>query len=161
MHTVVLLLGGNNGEVLSTFQLSIRAFEEKGYPVLKKSSIYSSKSWGYESKNIFYNQMLILKTNKGTKKVLSDLLFIEAKLGRTRNLKDAYEDRTIDIDIIFYDDKIIDEENLVIPHPRLHLRNFCLTPLLELIPDFVHPLFKKSITELIKECPDNSEVAPI
>ena len=161
MHTTVLLLGGNKGDVLSTFQLSIQAFEEKGYTLFKKSSIYCSKSWGYESENIFYNQVLILKTNNSPQDILNDLLSIEEKLGRTRNSSDTYEDRTIDIDIIFYDDRVIEEENLVIPHPRLHLRNFCLVPLMEIIPNFIHPGLNKSIGQLTEECTDSSIISTL
>lgn len=154
MHNVVILLGANTGDILSTFQFCIHELEKKGYAIKNKSAVYKSKAWGFESENIFYNQALILETNNNPQVVLKDLLEIETKLGRTRSATSAYEDRTIDIDIMFYDSKIINDKNLVVPHPRLHLRNFCLVPLMEIMPDFVHPVLKKSIRILSLESND-------
>jgi 2-amino-4-hydroxy-6-hydroxymethyldihydropteridine diphosphokinase len=82
---------------------------------------------------------------------------LEQGHGRIRN-KGITEDRTIDIDILFYDDLILENENLTIPHPRLHLRNFVLTPLLDIEPDLIHPILKKSVWELYDECKDTNEV---
>lgn len=159
MHTVVILIGGNTGDVLSTFQLCTQEFEEKGYTLLEKSSVYNSKAWGYESENKYYNQLLVLKTNNNPQYILKDLLTIEEKLGRKRNSTTQYIDRPIDIDIMFYDSEIIKENNLIIPHPRLHLRKFCLIPLMGMMPDYIHPILNKSIRQLAKECIDKSIIS--
>ena len=87
------------------------------------------------------------------------MLNIETNLGRTRSAISKYQDRAIDIDIMFYDSEVINESALIIPHPRLHLRNFCLVPLMEIVPDFVHPILRKSIQVLSLESNDTGLVA--
>ena len=159
MHNVVILIGGNKGDILSTFQMCINEIEKKGYIIKDKSAVYKSKSWGYESENIFYNCAFVLETSNNSQVVLNDMLNIETKLGRTRSATSKYEDRVIDIDIMFYNSEIVNEANLIIPHPKLHLRNFCLVPLKEIIPDFVHPVLKKSIQVLSLESIDSDSVA--
>jgi 2-amino-4-hydroxy-6-hydroxymethyldihydropteridine diphosphokinase len=158
MHNVVVLLGANTGEILPTFEACLLQLKEKGYKVENSSFIYQSKAWGYESENPYYNQVLIVKTSNHPHQVLEDLLEIEKMLGRTRSGSGVYEDRAIDIDILFYDSLVLNEPRLIIPHPRLHLRNFCLTPLAELLPNFVHPVLHLTISELLSQCPDQAEV---
>ena len=156
MQEVVLIFGGNQGNVPETFRKCMERFKDLGYEPGATSSLYSSPPWGYESANSFYNQVFEFETNKSPQEVLNDCLSIENELGRIRDLSGEYHDRTIDIDILFYAKEIIAEENLVIPHPRLHQRKFCLVPLNEIIPEFVHPKLEKNIRELLNECEDKS-----
>lgn len=123
--------------------------------------MYQSRAWGYESKNLYFNQALVLKTNHNPQNTLDLLLDIETTLGRTRNSAEGYADRPIDIDIMFFDDLTIQTEKLCIPHPRLHLRKFCLVPLNEIVSDLEHPVFKKNIHDLLGICPDPSELTAV
>jgi 2-amino-4-hydroxy-6-hydroxymethyldihydropteridine diphosphokinase len=161
MKTVVILLGGNTGNVPLTFRTCIQEFEDEGYFIINISSIYSSSSWGYESEHLYYNQLMVLHTNNNAHQLLNDALTIENKLGRIRTNSKDYTDRPIDIDIMFYESEIMETENLHIPHPRLHLRKFCLVPLMELIPSFIHPAFNRTIAQLLEVCPDNSIVTKL
>ena len=161
MHTIVILLGGNEGDIRSTFQQCIEKLQTSGFSIEKQSYIYQSKAWGYESENLYFNQALILKTNHHPQMILDVLLETEKLFGRMRDPIPGYSDRPIDIDIMFIDDQIIHTEKLSVPHPRLHLRNFCLIPLAELIPDFIHPELHKTIQELLAASSDKSEVTAL
>jgi 2-amino-4-hydroxy-6-hydroxymethyldihydropteridine diphosphokinase len=119
-----------------------------------KSSLYTSEAWGFRSEDLFVNAVVKLQTNKPAQEVLRLVLEIETHLGRTRKKLKGYQSRTIDIDILFYDNQIITEENLVIPHPRLHQRRFTLEPLHQIAPDLFHPVLKKSVAELLDICTD-------
>jgi 2-amino-4-hydroxy-6-hydroxymethyldihydropteridine diphosphokinase len=155
---VVIILGGNEGDVPETFAKCVERFEILGYELIDVSSLYSSPPWGFESKNLFYNRIFVFRTNKNPHELLNDCLSIENQLGRTRNNSSGYRDRNIDIDILFYGNEIVDKEHLIVPHPRLHERKFCLVPLDEIMPGFVHPVLNKSIRELLLECKDESQV---
>ena len=125
-----------------------------------QSSLYKSPPSGFEHENNFINQVLIMNTEKDAEEVLQSCLQIEVDLGRKRTAQGDGA-RTIDIDVLFINDEVMETENLVLPHPRLHLRKFTLLPLVELIPDFVHPILQKSMQELLVVCEDNSEVSKI
>ena len=158
MQEVVIILGGNQGNVPDTFRKCEERFEALGYKLVDISSLYSSPPWGFDSKNMFYNRIMVFETNKNPQYVLDDCLMIEGELGRIRNTSENYEDRIIDIDILFYGEEIVVEEHLMIPHPRLHERKFCLVPLQEIMPDFVHPGLEKTIRTLLGECEDESKI---
>lgn len=155
-HRVQLILGGNIGNVRETFQTCLKKLIDLNYLPINQSSIYQSSAWGYPSENSYLNQVLILQTKNSAEMVLNDILEIERKLGRVRTNDKVYNDRTLDIDILFFDDSIIQQPNLVIPHPRLHLRRFCLVPMAEINAEFLHPVLQKSIADLLLECPDPS-----
>jgi 2-amino-4-hydroxy-6-hydroxymethyldihydropteridine diphosphokinase len=161
MKTAVILLGGNMGNVPLTFRTCIQEFEDEGYLIIDISSIYSSSSWGYESEHLYYNQLVVLHTNNNAQQLLNDALTLENKLGRIRSSSKDYSDRPIDIDIMFYESEIIESENLHIPHPRMHLRKFCLVPLVELMPQFIHPLLNRTIAQLLEDCEDNSNLTKL
>lgn len=152
---VYLLLGGNIGNVIEHFHQSIEALKTIG-KIIKTSSIVQSKAWGFESCDLFYNQVVVMQTDSTPEKILAFNQSIEQKLGRKRNHTREYASRTIDIDILYYGNEIIISPTLNIPHPRLHLRNFTLVPLVEIAPDFIHPVLLKSNQALLKESPDNS-----
>ncbi len=125
-------------------------------PVMRCSHRYKSAPWGFEAGSHFSNQVLICDTELSPQEVLGKVHQIEAALGRDRAAEATekertgqnYSSRVIDVDILFYDDEIIAEENLVIPHPLLHERDFVLEPLSEVAPEKVHPVFGQTIAEL-------------
>lgn len=125
-------------------------------PLLQVSSIYQTAAWGKTDQPDFLNQALQLQTTLEPEALLSTLLGIEKDMGRER--LERYGPRIIDIDIIFYDDQIIDTESLTLPHPQLEKRRFVLAPLAEIAGNFCHPLLNKTVNELLEICPDTSPV---
>ena len=160
MNKAVLLLGSNMGNAQLLFQQVISLIDERLGKLELQSALYQSPPWGFEHENDFINQVLIMNTEKDAEEVLQSCLQIEVDLGRKRTAQ-GYGARTIDIDVLFVNDEVMKTESLVLPHPRLHLRKFTLLPLVELIPDFVHPTLQKSMQELLVACEDNSEVRKI
>ncbi len=160
MNKAVLLLGSNLGDGQLLFQQVISLIDERLGKLEMKSALYQSPPWGFEHENDFINQVLIMNTEKNAEEVLQSCLQIEVDLGRKR-IAHGYGARTIDIDVLFVNDEVMKTESLVLPHPRLHLRKFTLLPLVDLIPDFVHPTLQMSIQELLVACEDNSEVRKI
>ena len=120
-----------------------------------KSSIYETKSWGFNSNN-FYNICILLESTLTPELILNKILTIEKDMGRLKTT-DQYSDRCIDIDILFFDNMIVNSKSLEIPHPRIQLRKFVLTPMLELTPDLIHPILNKSIRQLELECDDKDQ----
>ena len=153
MDKLVILLGSNIGNKKVLLLRAKQLLEAQLGKCLQISSLYESEAWGFKSENTFLNQVLSFETKLNPKKVLQIGLEIEKELGRIKK-NGSYISRTIDVDILFYGDKIIDEIDLEIPHPRLHLRRFTLVPLAELMPNFVHPKLKKTINELLLSCQD-------
>ena len=160
MNKAVLLLGSNLGDGQLLFQQVISLIDERLGKLEIQSALYQSPPWGFEHENDFINQVLIMNTEKDAEEVLQSCLQIEVDLGRKRTAQGCGA-RTIDIDVLFVNDEVMETGSLVLPHPRLHLRKFTLLPLVELIPDFVHPTLQKSIQELLVACEDNSEVRKI
>lgn len=156
MHTVFLGIGGNLGNRLAYIYQAQQLINEDIGRILAKSNIYETPPWGFHSSLNFYNQVLKLETSKNAHSTLQFCQFIEKKMGRERK-KEQFSSRVIDIDILLFDKEIINEEHLQIPHQRLHLRKFVLLPLSELAPTFVHPLLKKTITELLDVCKDDAQ----
>ncbi len=156
MHYSTLLLGGNIGDTEALINEAIDHISNLG-EVTNKSKIYASEAWGFESDNNFLNITVVLKTEYGAEELLTELQKIEDKMGRIR-LGNGYASRTMDIDILFFDDIILNSDRLVIPHPRLHQRMFTLKCLMDIAPDYKHPVLKLSITELTKSCTDNIKV---
>ena len=151
-----LLLGGNIGDTAGLLAEARGLIEARIGRIARQSALYGSEAWGFEAGQDFINQAIVASTPLPPHEVLRHALQIEAELGRTRNGR-GYSDRTMDIDIIFYGDRVIDEPQLVVPHPRLHLRNFVLVPLCEIMPDFAHPVLGKTISQLLDECPDKGK----
>lgn len=122
--------------------------------IIKTSSLYETEPWGFESENSFLNQVVLVDTFLSPSELLKTLLGIEKEAGRVRTSQ-KYTSRILDIDILFYSDWVIQDENLKIPHPMLHLRRFTLEPLMEVAPEMIHPVFKKSVVTLYAECEDH------
>lgn len=158
MHKCFLLLGSNLGEKDKILKRAMAAIKGKIGEIVLKSSFYQTEPWGFESSENFINIVNKVNTRKTPEEILMSIHEIEADLGRIRENSSGYQSRTIDIDILFYNDEIIDYKDLTIPHPRLHLRSFTLKPLAEIAPDFIHPLLGKSIRDLLASCDDDSVV---
>ena len=153
MNTAYLCLGGNIGNTQAIFKKAIEQIESGIGRCVLKSRLYTTEPWGFEAEQLFLNQVVAVTTELEPHAVLEQCLLIEAELGRTRS-GNGYQPRTIDIDILFIDNQIIDLPDLKIPHPLLHLRNFVLQPMCDIAPKFVHPVLKKTMAELRNECPD-------
>lgn len=162
LHTAILSFGGNLGNVKKLFSEAAEMLGDHS-EVHAVSSYYETEAWGMADAPSFLNQVIILNTKLLPAELMGRLLDIEKKLGRIRdsNNKEGYRSRPIDIDILFYDDLVISEKDLEIPHPRLHLRKFVLEPLNEIVPEWIHPVFKKSIRKLRIDLDDDSEVKRI
>ncbi len=160
MIKLYLLLGGNLGNKQQVFAEARTRLEEQVGIISAQSAIYETEPWGFESEDLFWNQALELKTTLSPEGVLKQTQLIELELGRIRKEK-QYDSRIIDIDILFFGDQIIKTANLTVPHPRIQERKFALVPLYEIAADFIHPIFRKSLRELLDECPDQLKVRPI
>ncbi len=153
MNNVFLLLGSNLGERELLLQKAINEINENIGPVIKQSSIYETQSWGLENEPNYLNQVISAKTNLAANAVLINVLAIEKKLGRERYEK--WGSRLIDIDILFFNDEVIEQAELLVPHPHLHKRRFTLEPLAEIAPNLLHPKLNKTIMELKSILDDN------
>ena len=155
-NQVILSLGSNQGNRLENIQECIQLIQLELGTVFKVSKLYETPSWGFES-DAFYNCAIAIHTHKSPLKLLSGILKIEKKLGRIRKEQLGYQSRTIDIDIISFENEIVQTEALEIPHPQMQNRLFVLLPINDLQLDFVHPIFEKTISVLMDECEDNSD----
>lgn len=152
-----LLLGSNLGDRSNYFSSAISLIRERIGVITATSSLYETEPWGFDNNNWFLNQALKITSSLLPAEVLNIIQDIEEELGRKRNIT-RYRSRNIDIDILFVDEEIFYSNNLVIPHPRLHRRNFALLPLLEIAPTLRHPLLDRSIEELTERCKDTMKV---
>lgn len=155
-ETIHFLLGSNLGNPIENLKLCIERIEKRVGLLVKKSSVYQTAAWGKPDQPDFLNQVVQVKTILSPSQVLEIIVSIESDLGRQRNKK--WDARTIDIDILYFGNQIINSPNLLVPHASLHLRKFALVPLVELAPDFIHPIFKKSNRVLLEECNDTLTV---
>ena len=152
MSKVYLSIGSNKGNRSVLINKAIDEIEKKVGIIISRSSIYQSKSWGFDS-NDFYNICLLIDTDIMPKSLLINLKKIEKSMGR-EDIDGSYSDRFIDIDILFYDNITTDSEDLKIPHPKIEIRKFVLVPMLEIADDYVHPILNKTIKELDNDCSD-------
>ncbi len=159
MKEVYLLLGSNEGNRIENFNKASELIELRYGKIICSSSIYETEAWGLKEQNAFLNQAVMIQTSLPALLLLTKLKAIESETGRTETVK--WGPRVIDIDILFYGNDIVKLPELTIPHPYLHLRRFTLTPLNEIAKEFVHPVLQKTVTTLLKECKDSSEVIQI
>ena len=157
MAKLFLLLGGNLGDKAQIFRTAQKRLEEELGSVLMTSSVYETEPWGFESEDLFWNQVLVIETSLMPEEVLVHTKSIELELGRVRKA-DRYSSRRIDIDLLFYDDLVLHRPKLELPHPRMIDRRFVLEPLAEIAAGFIHPVFKQSIISLLEECSDHLAV---
>jgi 2-amino-4-hydroxy-6-hydroxymethyldihydropteridine diphosphokinase len=152
MNEVYLLTGGNIGDRLNYLSQARSEIARRCGEIENESSVYETAAWGNEQQEAFLNQVLKIRTEQTPSQVLKTILQIEEYLGRKRELK--YGPRTIDIDILFFNNEVLNQPGLVIPHPQIQNRRFVLVPLNEIAPGKLHPLFNKTIGQLLAECPD-------
>lgn len=157
MHNVYLLTGGNLGNREHMLSQALQHIRRKIGRIDRRSSVFETEPWGFEENRPFLNQALKVRTSLSPSKVLSTILQIELVLGRIRQ-SDQYVSRVIDIDILFYDDLIMGEKHLTIPHPLMHERRFVLAPLAEIAPKLEHPVLEMTVEDLLKNCPDPNSV---
>jgi 2-amino-4-hydroxy-6-hydroxymethyldihydropteridine diphosphokinase len=158
MNEAYLILGGNIPDRMEYLNWAIFELKQKNIQIVAKSNIYETDAWGSDSTFSYLNMVLKIRTEINAEMLLDQVLEIEKKIGRERNVNHKNADRTIDIDILFFNDKIIETSTLVIPHPRMHLRNFVLKPMMDIAHNFVHPILKKTIESLYLQCEDMLEV---
>jgi 2-amino-4-hydroxy-6-hydroxymethyldihydropteridine diphosphokinase len=151
-----ILLGTNLGDRNANFETAINEIQMHIGSIKIRSHCYETAAWGITDQPNFLNQILQVETNLSPNKALKIILKIEKKMGRIREQK--WGARLIDIDILYFGNKIMDTESLKIPHPFLQERRFTIIPLVEIAPDFIHPIFNKSNKMLLEECEDNSDV---
>ncbi|MDI6839802.1 MAG: 2-amino-4-hydroxy-6-hydroxymethyldihydropteridine diphosphokinase [bacterium] len=161
MASVYLGIGSNLGDRLTNIKLAIKKLSQMG-EIIKMSSIWETEPWfaescgGEKNQPLFLNCVVLVKTKLSPYKLLNKLSQIETELKRKRTKR--FGPRTIDLDILFYDSLIINDPNLIIPHPHIQQRKFVLLPLSEIVPDLIHPILKKTVKELLEDLP-NSEQA--
>lgn len=152
MNEAFLLTGGNiedRRKFLSQAKTDIQKYCGR---IIRGSSVYETAAWGKEDQEAFLNQVLQIETGLSAEQLLQTILKIEGELGRKRGIK--FGPRIIDIDILFFNSEIIDVHGLKIPHPQMQNRRFVLVPLNEIAPQKIHPALKKTVSQLLAECPD-------
>ncbi|GAA4065789.1 2-amino-4-hydroxy-6-hydroxymethyldihydropteridine diphosphokinase [Flavobacterium cheonanense] len=159
-HQVILSLGSNQGNRLENIEHCIDLLHHEVGTVVKVSSLFESDSWGFSSDS-FYNCAVLIHTHKNPQKLLKNILKVEKKLGRVRTESSDYQPRVIDVDMISFDDEIIESESLQIPHKHLQDRLFVLLPMMELVSDWTHPISQKSISDILKDCKDKGNCVKI
>ena len=155
-YKVYLLFGSNLGERAANIANAITLLENQGVSPIKLSSLYETEPWGNIEQGKFLNRVGKFSTTVSPSGLMKSILKIEEAMGRVRTKK--WAPRIIDIDILFYGNQIVSQSDLQIPHPELEKRKFALTPMEEIAPDFMHPVLKKSIKELLTECNDSMSV---
>lgn len=158
MHRVVLSLGGNVGDKLALIKKAMELLVQE-MKLLQASQIYETAAWGGNSEATYLNQVLVLHTTMKAEETLDYIQKIENQLGRKRILK--WGDRTMDIDILYFDKSIIQTDRLEVPHRQMLSRNFILIPLTEVMPEEQHPIKKLTHRELLERCEDRLSVRPI
>lgn len=152
-------MGSNLGDRMQILQSAEILIEERIGKIQSASSVYETAPWGVLDQPAFLNQILIVTTGLVPEDVLRMVLEIEHELGRVRY--ERWGARVIDIDMLYYQDMIMDSARLTLPHPRLHERRFTLVPLNEIAPDFIHPVLLKTTSQLLAECSDPGSVNTI
>lgn len=147
-----ILFGSNQGDKKGLLEQACTLINKRCGMLVERSSDYMTEPWGFETKEWFLNALLVVETELEPDALMDELLSIEAELGRVRQPeKEGYSDRTVDLDILYYGDRIVHTDKVTIPHPRLHLRKFALMPLCELVPDFLHPELNISQKQLLEK----------
>ena len=156
MSKAYLLIGGNIGDRVAYLQKAKQLIEQEVGSITNYSKLYETAAWGIEDQEAFLNQVLVVETDLEADDLLNALLKIEESLGRKRTIK--FGARTIDLDILLFNNEVINNTNLKIPHPALPDRRFALVPLNEIAPDLLHPQLNKTISNLLEDCKDTLPV---
>lgn len=159
MNTAFLLTGGNLGNRKETLAQTKDLIAEQCGAVVATSSLYETAAWGNTNQPAFLNQALQLETTLTARQLMRRLLKLEKLMGRVR--KEKYGPRIIDIDILLFNNEVHNYQLLKLPHPEMQNRRFALLPLNEIAKDYIHPVLKKTIKELLKDCKDELEVKKV
>ncbi len=158
MNKVFLSLGSNLGNREAYLSHAENLIEQSAGNIIQRSAMYESEPWGFESAHVFLNNAIEMTTVYSPEQLLEVIKTIEHTIGRQQKLSSGYASRIIDIDILLYNNLIIDQPRLKVPHPYLHKRKFVMIPLAEIAPELVHPVFNKRVFELLKLCDDQGKV---
>jgi 2-amino-4-hydroxy-6-hydroxymethyldihydropteridine diphosphokinase len=157
MSITYLSIGGNTGDRLMFINKARDFITNKIGKIKQESGIYETEPWGFTDNNYFLNIVILVETDLNFHDLLKEINSIEKECGRERS-KTHYCSRTIDVDILFFDNIVFKSPDLTIPHPLLQERKFILIPLNDISPGLIHPVLNKSVKELLAECNDNSDV---
>jgi len=160
MHKVFLGIGGNIGNKRANFDKVYTHITNGLGEIIESSSVYETAPWGFQSDKPFWNQVLIIESQLSPTEILGKIEEIDEAFGRKRD-NEGYSSREMDIDILYYDDLILETEILIIPHPRIAQRLFVLVPLSEIAPRFVHPLLQKTSIEMLNDCIDKLQIEKV
>lgn len=157
----IILLGSNIGDRQKYIEDAIAEISDRCGHIIEQSKLYETQSWGFKAPP-FLNKVIIVRSKLSPSQFLETTKEIEIKLGRLLKTakQQTYMSRTIDIDIIFIDDMIIETPTLEVPHPRLHLRKFALKPIADIKPCKTHPIMNKTVSDLLGDCDDETEIKP-
>ena len=153
-HKVFLSLGSSQGNRVAFLKNALACIEMFCGKINRVSKVYETEPWGFEMKGSFLNIAVEIQTGLSHDDMIQTILHIEKLMHRTREKTNVYMSRTIDIDIIFYDDIVMKSDKLTIPHPHIHERRFVLQPLSDIAPDLVHPELNATVAEMLSECRD-------
>jgi 2-amino-4-hydroxy-6-hydroxymethyldihydropteridine diphosphokinase len=156
MNKVYLLIGGNMGDRMANLDIALNLMELNLGAIIQISSRYETAAWGLTDQPNFINQAVLMHTSLSANELMQAILDVEKLMGRERTI--PLGPRNIDIDIIYYNDEIINNESLTVPHPKMTERRFVLLPMVEIAPHYIHPILSKSNTLLLKECGDSLAV---
>lgn len=154
-NQIYISLGSNLGNRKANIYDAFDAIEKNIGSIQKISSLYQSEPWGFSSKEYFINCVINIQSNLNAEKILTELHIIESNLGRIRTNTTNYSDRTIDLDLLYFGNMIIDA-GIILPHPRLYQRKFVLIPMVEIAPTFNDPYKNRTILQLLSDCDDES-----
>ncbi len=158
MAIVFIGMGSNEGDRMQLMQEAFKGLKKNLGILLKSSSLYETAAWGFESTHPFLNAVIKFETEHQPQEVLNILHYLESKGGRKRQEAEGYTDRPIDLDLLYYDDLLLDNERLQIPHPRIALRNFVLFPLAEIDPAWLDIRTQKTVREMCADVKDVCEI---
>ena len=159
LNTIIISLGTNKGNRFQNLKHAWSLITERGIVIGKVSSVYETEAWGIQDQPNFFNQVMEIHSSKGPNELLNEFLEIESKMGRQRLQK--WGERIIDLDILYFNDQVIDQPELKIPHPEIPNRRFVLVPLTEIIPGWRHPVSFKTPNQLLNECDDKLGVSVV
>lgn len=152
IQELVVLLGGNLSDRLKTISDARDLLTRKLGPIAGFSSVYASEAWGKKDQPDFFNQVVVFETSLDPHRILEITTKVELDIGRVRHEK--WAERLIDIDILFYGNEVVKDDDLVIPHPHIQVRRFTLEPLVEIMPQYIHPVKGVTMRELLANCDD-------